>query len=199
MESVPGPDRPVPTSRPPHPAEPEAALAGWRVEAAAAARRRRTWLARAAEEEASLAAVVVDAAERGDALALELAGGDRVVGRAWSASPDVVALRRPGGDDVLVALGAVATLRVGGEALAGTPVGLPTGRTVAVPGDGSLAEALAGLVGERPVVAVRAADGRLLASGELLGVGRDVLTVGHGGGRVHVAVAAVATVAWRAG
>ena len=142
-----------------------------------------------------MAGLVADAAERGEALAVELVGGARLVGRAWSVSPSVTALRLDGGEDVLVALGAVATVRVVGDA-AGVA---PTPRAVEAAGDGSLAEALAALVGDRPVVAVRAGDGRALAAGELVGVGGDVCSVATEAGLVHVAVGAVATVAWRAG
>ena len=175
--------------------DPSAAVAEWRVDDAARARGRAHWLRRGAAEEATIAAVVAGAAERGRGLVLELVGGRRVVGRAWSVSPAVTAVRATTGEDVLVALGAVAAVRRAPASSDGNPTG--HGRTIEVPGDGSLAEALAQLVGERPVVTAREADGRVLACGELLEVGRDLAEVATEQGTVTIALGAAATVAWR--
>jgi hypothetical protein len=99
-----------------------AALAGverWAAEArareAADARMRERWLRRSAEEEAELAGLLLDLAERRVPALVTTTSGRRHTGRLAAVGADFVALRRPDDRITLVALGALASVRVAGQ------------------------------------------------------------------------------------
>jgi hypothetical protein len=174
------------------PADLDAQGAAWRADVAAARRRRTWWLERQGEQEASLVGALADLAQLGRVVAITLVGGRVRTGRLWAVAPGVVGLRAVGGRDVLVAVAAIAAVRaVGDDRTAPVPVG---DRDVPVPGDGSLAEALATLADDRIEVQFLDLAG-VIADGAVVWVGRDVtLLRSPGGGEVHVALDAVAEV-----
>lgn len=140
-----------------------------RVDEAASARLRERWLRQQSEEEGTLAGVMVDLAERGRPVVVHAAGGRRHRGTVRAVAGDFVALRADRNTDVFLSYHGIRSVRPG----SGEP---------AVAGDRSLtlattlAEALAGLAGERPRLLVVTLDGNGVA-GELRAVGRDVLTM----------------------
>lgn len=146
------------------------ALERWAADAAVdeAARRRarERWLQVQAEEEASLAGTLLDLAERGRTVGLEV-GDHRLRGRIVGLGADFVALRSDRGQDVLVRTAAVEVVR-------GEPGERPvTGDRTAVV-DTGLAGVLGPLAAERPEVLVRTAGGAVLR-GELRSAGLDVI------------------------
>jgi hypothetical protein len=171
----------VPTTpEPPTPAAVDAVvpgpdtLAAWRADDAIEERRRRWWARRRLDEEAGLAGALLGRAEAGRPVALEVAAGRRLTGHLWWVGPHAVALRA-GGGEVLVDLAAVVSVR-DAPGRGSAPLD-PGPRDVAAVGEGSLAEVLAGLAGDRPPVTVHARDGRAVATGTLVAVGRDVVVV----------------------
>src|SRR5690606_7792310 len=92
-------------------ASPDPALvAGWSADEAIAERRRRWWARRQLDEEVGLAAALLDRAEAGRPVALEVAGGRRLTGHLWWVGPAAVAVRT-GAGDALVDLAAVVAVR----------------------------------------------------------------------------------------
>lgn len=140
-----------------------------RVQEAALQRARERWLRRQSEEESSLAGVLTDLAERGTAVVITTASGRRHRGVVRGIGADFCAMRSETGQDLLVRLGAIGTVRT-----------LPAVR--AVTGDRPvqlslrLADVLLGLSAERPTVLVVTGDDET-ARGELRAVGSDVATV----------------------
>lgn len=160
-----------------------------RVDEAARARARERWLRRQAEEGGTFAGVLTDLLESGAPVTVRTRSGGRYPGVVRVVGEDVVGLG-PGagrGSDVVVALPAVTSVRVG-----------PGGGRAAVTGDrrsdGSLrlAEVLATLADDGESVRMVTADGEVVA-GTLRSVGLDVAVVagGAGGPTAYVPLAAV--------
>jgi hypothetical protein len=162
-------------------------LAEARVDAAAASRARAQSLRQQAGEEATLAGVLLDLAERGSAVVVEVAGGRRQRATVRAVAEDFCALRTDQGE-VLVAYAGIAAV----AALESDAV-LAGDRARAL--DMTLAEALLVLLAERPRLLVVGRDGTSRA-GELMSVGRDVLVLRTDGDPRHlyVPVASVAEV-----
>lgn len=179
MAETDSPDDGAEVTPSPHPVadgslEPAVALAGWQVDDAVGARRRAWWLARQAEAEATLVGVLLDLAEHGRVVVLTLLGGRVRTGRLWGVGPGALALRVHGGLDAVIATRAIVSVRPGPATPDRTAPAGPIGdRTVGVPGSGSFAEAVAGLVDDRPSVQVLDATG-VVAEGRLDWVGVDV-------------------------
>lgn len=159
-------------------------LAEQRADAAAAARARERWLRQAADEEAVVAGVLLDLAERADAVVAQGVAGRSHRGRVRGVGEDFVALRTAS-SDVLLPYSSVLAIRAEGRPLGGSD----RARTL----DLTFAEAVAAIAAERPRVLVVGRDGAGLA-GELRSAGRDVLTLrlADGAGTVYVPVAALA-------
>lgn len=164
-----------------------AALHAWLAEGRAGeavdARRREHWLATQAREEAALLGVLIDLAERARAVRVGTRSGRRLVGRVLLVGTDVVVVRAATGPVVLVALGAVTSVRPGpdepavtGDRRSHAPV--------------SLAEVLRLAVEDRPGVVVGLEGGEVV-TGQLLSVGRDVAAVRGEDGTAHVVLGAV--------
>lgn len=163
--------------------------------AAADAARERTRtrvLRRIAEEEATFAGVALDLSERGEVVVVRTASGRTRRGPVVAVGRDFVVVREGGSPPVVVAVGAITSIRpLPG---AGPP---DTAGARAAPLDVSLATLLAGLAGDRPRVQVAAAGEDAPLAGTLWSAGRDVATLRLDGGRrlsVYVRVAAVAEV-----
>lgn len=161
-------------------------LAEQRVDAAAASRARERWLRQAAGEEAQVAGVLLDLAERADAVMVQGAGSRTHRGRVAGVGEDFAALRT-GAGDVLLAFDALVAIRPEGP-----PLRDPSRAQTL---DLSLAEALSAMAGDRPRVLVVSRDGTGLA-GTLDAVGRDVLTLRTttAAGVVYVPIASVAEI-----
>ncbi len=168
------------------------ALERWAAEAAvddaAAARARERWLRQQADEGASLAGTLLDLAERGDPVVVEVAG-TRLRGVVEGLGEDFAALRTEHGTAALVRLDAVELVR-------GQPGAADVlGDRVAVVAT-SLAGVLVVVAGERPDVAVRTRSGTVVRGG-LRRVGTDVATLrpeGDDRSPVTVALGAAAIV-----
>lgn len=171
-----------------------AALERWAADArvidAAERRTRERWLARAAEEDATLVGVLTDLAERQVPVVVASCTGRRHHGAVSAIGADFVALRTAAGEQVLLATGAVRSVRTAPQ------VGAAWGdRATSARVD--LAGALAGLAAERERVLVVTAEGAEAVAGELRGVGHDVLvlrTERDRGAVVYVPLGAVAEV-----
>lgn len=152
-------------------------LAEARVDEAAASRARQRSLHQQAGEEATLAGVLLDLAERGAPVVVEVAGGHRHRATVQAVAEDFCALRTDQGD-VLVAyagIAAVALLDADDPPAGDRPRAL----------DMTFAEALLVLVAERPRVLVVAKDGTGRA-GELRLAGRDVVVLRTDGDPRHL-------------
>ena len=160
-----------------------------RARDAADARVRERWLRRSAEEEAELAGVLLDLAEGGVTAVLTTSSGRRHPGRVAGLGADFVAVRTDGNRTTLVALTALASVRVNGFG--------PAMRSDAQPEDGrsvgvSMADVLAHAAGRRPRVHVHC--GAATVVGELRSVGTDVVTLrtdGDPSGQAYVSLASV--------
>ncbi len=181
----------------------------WAAEArardAADARLRERWLRRQAEEEAVFAGLLVDLAERGTGVVVTTVGGRHHVGRVDAVGADFVALGTTGGRTTLVALTALAAVRVAGRRRAqvvGHDEGHDDGRSPSSPVVGAdrdprratvtMADVIAHGVDRRPRVQVFSASACL--GGELRAVGSDVVTVHTDGdppGLAYVRLASV--------
>lgn len=162
-------------------------VADARVDAAAAERSRERWLRQIAEESASFAGLLLDLAERRLQVVVQGRGGRRNRGTISAVGVDFAAIRTASGTDVLVAFGAIASVRP--DDRAGGPAGDRASRF-----EFSIAEAIAALAGDRPrVLAVTMADGEGV-SGELRSVGRDLVAVRLDGdaGTTYVPIASIA-------
>ena len=142
------------------------------VDEAARQRARERWLRIQAEEEASLAGTLLDLAERGRPVVLEV-GAHRVRGRLAGLGADFVAVRSDRDQGVLARTSAIDVVRAepGARAVVGD-------RTAVV--DAGLAGVLAPLAAERPEVLVRT-RGAAVVRGELRSAGLDVVQLRVGG------------------
>lgn len=172
------------------PSDPLAGLDRWlsegRVDDAAADRARRRWLEQQAREEAGLAGVLLDLAEKGVPAAVRTRAGAARRGRIAALGPDHVVLREDRVGDVYVPLRSVATVRAGAPDTVGTWGDRTTDHL-----DRTLSDALTELAAERPLVLV--VTGVEEVRGELVGMGRDMVTVLGATGRdpVFVVLSAV--------
>jgi hypothetical protein len=169
-----------------------------RAREAAGARVRERWLRAQAEEEASLAGVLLSLAERRETVVLTTAAGRRHRGVVSGVGLDFAVLRAPAGATTLVALAALADVRMVDER--------PGPKSAAATGDDAargalgvrLADVLAQAAGQRPRVAVQA--GAASVVGDLRAVGSDMLTVRADGtgGVVYVALASLSEISFLA-
>lgn len=136
------------------------------VDEAARRRARQRWLRLQAEEEASLVGTLVDLAERGRPVTLDV-GGQRLRGRVVGIGSDFLALRSDRGQQVLVRTAAVEAVRA--EPGERTVVG---DRATLV--DVALDAVVGPLAGDRPDVLVRTRSG-MAVRGQLRSAGADVL------------------------
>ncbi len=154
-----------------------AALSGWaadaRADEAGRARARESWLRRQAAAEATLPGLLVDLAEREVDVVIDLAAGEHTArGRVRAVGDDFAVVTTRAGHLCLVALAAIAAVRMVGSAWLPEPSGdreppLTTG----------LVDALALLAADRPPVQlVLMPSGRTVA-GQLVAVGIDLVTV----------------------
>ncbi len=175
----------------------QAALARWAAEAqvadAVTRRRRAAWLARQAAADAHLVGVATALGERGRPVLVGLVSGRRHRGRITVVGRDFIELATEQGGVWLV-LAALAWVRAPtGDPIASGPPGRD-GRPGAHAGVELVGE-LAELAADRTRVAVFARMSDEPVVGELVTVGRDVLTVrDDGGGLIYVALASVAEV-----
>jgi hypothetical protein len=139
-----------------------------RVDEAARERHRQRWLRVQSEEEASTLGVLVDLAERGRPLVLDV-GDHRVRGTVVGIGADFLALRSERDQDVLVRTAAVDVVRSepGGRAVTGD-------RTVLVAV--ALDAVIGPLAAARPEVLVRTRSGQVVR-GELRSAGTDVVAL----------------------
>lgn len=136
------------------------------VDEAARQRTRQRWLRAQADEEASLVGTLLDLAERGRVVTLDL-GEHRVRGRIVGIGGDFLALRSDRDQHVLVRTNAVEVVR--GEPGAAAVTG---DRTAVV--EAGLAGVLGPLAAERPEILVRTTAGTVVC-GELRSAGIDVV------------------------
>lgn len=136
------------------------------VDEAALGRTRQRWLRAQAEEDATLVGALLDLAERGRPVSLELVA-HRVRGRIVGIGGDFVALRSDRGQHVLARTELVDVVRAeaGSAAVTGD-------RTAVV--EAGLAGVLGPLAAERPDVLVRTRSGAVVR-GELRSAGVDVV------------------------
>jgi hypothetical protein len=180
-----------------------AALSGWaadaRADEAAQGRARQAWLRREAASEATLIGLLVDLAERGADVVIDLAAGDHTArGRLRAVGDDFAVLSTRAGHLCLVATAAIVAVRAVGEPQLPEPLGdrpppLTTG----------LADALALLAADRPPVQLVVMPSGRTVAGQLVSVGADLVTVQPAGARpgqrgvppaaVAVALGAIAT------
>jgi hypothetical protein len=154
-------------------------LARWmgdeRAEEAARSRSRERWRRQQASEDAHLAGVALDLAEQGAPVALGTTTGRTHSGRILAVAEDFCVVQARRGSATLVALDAVATLRAARQGRSSLPLEAMSERTA--PLELRLADALAGLAGDRPrVQLVTDGTGHVLV-GELRAVGADVVTL----------------------
>lgn len=145
----------------------------------AALRRVEATLRHQAEAEGTMGGVLVDLAERGVSVAIATVGGRTLRGTIHTLGLDYVGLRATGGEQVVIALAALSTVRT--EPAAVRTVGDRVDRRAA-----TLQSALATLAERRPWVSVLSvsSDG---TTGRLWHVGQDVLTIRADGGAVTYA------------
>lgn len=136
------------------------------VDEAARQRARQRWLRIQAEESASFSGTLLDLAERGRTVGLDV-GDQRLRGRIVGLGADFLALRSDRDQHVIVRTDRIGVVRSepGEPAVAGD-------RTAVV--DADLAGVLAPLAAERPEVLVRTRAGTLVR-GELRSAGTDLL------------------------
>jgi len=168
-----------------------------RARHSADARLRERWLRAQAEEDASLAALLVALAEREETVVLTTVAGRRHRGPLAGVGLDFCAVTAPSGATTLVALDALAevrTLEAGGRRRPQAVAGDAQGRaSLAV----RLGDVVAQAAGQRPRVSVQA--GATSVAGDLLAVGRDVLTLRTDGASVvYVRLASVSEVSFLA-
>lgn len=156
------------------------------VDEAARQRTRQRWLRVQAEEEASTIGALVDLAERGRPVVLDV-GEHRVRGTIVGVGADFLALRSERDQDMLVRTDAVEVVRAepGGRAVIGD-------RTVLV--EVALDAVVGPLAADRPEVLIRTRSGQVVR-GELRSAGADVVrlrTDGDPPAPVWIPLAAVA-------
>jgi hypothetical protein len=169
-------------------------LARWageaRAEEAAADRAQQRMLEQMAAEEATFSGVCLDLAERDAQVVVRTLAGRTHRGRILTVGRDFLVVREAGGPPVLLAMAAVASVRLGPGERAGTA---PSGREGAL--DSGLAAVLAGVAPERPRVQVMAVGDPQPVTGELRTGGRDVAGVrldGDRPGTVYLRVSSIA-------
>jgi hypothetical protein len=135
------------------------------VDEAARQRARQRWLRVQAEEEATVAGVLLDLAERGATVCLDI-GPHRLRGRIVGLGDDFVAARSETDQEVLVPSDAIEVVRSepGAPDVVGDRAALL---------DVTLADVLVPLAAERPEVAIRTRSGTVVR-GELRSAGTDV-------------------------
>lgn len=136
------------------------------VDEAARQRTRQRWLRIQADEEASVIGTLVDLAERGRPVVLDI-GDHRLRGAVVGIGADFLAVRSDRGQDVLVRTGAVEVVRAepGERAVVGDRAALVEVTLAAVVGP---------LSAERPEVVVRTRSGQIVR-GELRSAGTDLV------------------------
>ena len=136
------------------------------VDEAARQRTRQRWLRIQADEEASIIGTLVDLAERGRPVVLDI-GDHRLRGAVVGVGADFLAVRSDRGQDVLVRTGAVEVVRAepGERAVVGDRAALVEVTLAAVVGP---------LSTERPEVVVRTRSGQIVR-GELRSAGTDLV------------------------
>ena len=136
------------------------------VDEAARQRTRQRWLRIQAEEEASVLGALVDLAERGRPVVLDV-GDHRIRGAVVGIGADFLAVRSDRGQDVLVRTAAIEVVRAepGERAVVGDRAALVEVALGAVVGP---------LAAERPDVVVRTRSGQVVR-GELRSAGTDVV------------------------
>lgn len=136
------------------------------VDEAARQRTRQRWLRIQAEEEASVLGALVDLAERGRPVVLDV-GDQRLRGAVVGIGADFLAMRSDRGQDVLIRTDAVEVVRAepGERAVVGDRAALVEVTLAAVVGP---------LAAERPDVVVRTRSGQVVR-GELRSAGTDVV------------------------
>jgi hypothetical protein len=136
------------------------------VDEAARQRTRQRWLRIQAEEEASVLGALVDLAERGRSVVLDV-GDDRIRGAVVGIGADFLAVRSDRGQDVLVRTEAIEVVRAepGAHAVVGDRATLVEVTLAAVVGP---------LAAERTEVVVRTRSGQVVR-GELRSAGTDVV------------------------
>jgi hypothetical protein len=161
-----------------------------RARDAADARVRERWLRRSAEEEADFAGLLLDLAERRVAAVITTSSGRRHPGRVAAVGADFVAVRTEGDRTTLVALAAVAAVRVTGlgPATGGRAQARDEGRSLTV----SVADVLAHAAGRRPRLHVHCDAATV--TGELRSVGTDVVTLRTDGDPSSLAYVSLASV-----
>jgi small nuclear ribonucleoprotein (snRNP)-like protein len=150
-------------------------------------RRRSAWLRRQADEESTLGATLVDLAEQRRPVTVHLANGRRHRGVIVTVGRDALEMQSSVGDRVIVALGAIDSVRPQADAPTAPGDGpVPTGVT--------LVELVSRLAERRERVLIVTRSGEA-TSGEITATGRDVVTVAlDGGGVVYVSLVALAEV-----
>jgi hypothetical protein len=147
-------------------------VADARADEAAGERVRERWLRQQAEEDASFAGVLLDLAERGLTVTVTGVSGRRHQGRVAALGADFVALRTETGRLTLLALDAVARVRLAPPARGVSGSSRDVGdRSREV----TLGEVLAQAAGHRPRLSVHCGADHLL--GQLRAVGADVLSL----------------------
>ncbi len=147
----------------------------------AQARARERSLRASALTDATLAGVLLDAAERGDRVAVRTTSGRTIRGEITRVALDGVVLEGSLGTSYVPFAG-IASFRAPGT----RPVVEPSGDRPP-PRTGTLAALLADLAAERPRVALSVAGEQALLTGELRAASADVLTLSRADGPVYVA------------
>jgi hypothetical protein len=171
-----------------------------RAREAAGARVRERWLRAQAEEGASLAGLLLALAERRQVVLVTTTAAVAHRGAVRGVGVDFLAVEAPSGTTTLVALAAVATVRVLEPDRRGSPAaarGDATGDNRTALGV-RLVDVLAQAAGQRPRVSAQ--SGTLSVLGDLRAVGDDVLTLRADGsaGLVYVSLASLSTVSFLA-
>lgn len=155
----------------------------WAAEARAQdaidARVRERWLRHQAQEEAAFGGLLHDLAEREVVVVVTTTGGRHHTGRVAAVGSDFAAVRTAGDRTTLVALDALAAVRVASTGPAPSPHAASerSSRSLSV----TMADVIAHAVARRPRVQVHA--GAASVTGELASVGADVVTVSTDGDR----------------
>jgi hypothetical protein len=164
-----------------------ALIADARAEESADARARERWLRTAADADATLAGVLLDLGERDANVAIATVEGRRLLGTIELVGVDFISVRTDAGHEVLLAAGALASVRTAPS------LDPAVGDRVATT-DLRLADVLAELAADRTRVRLVVRDSGDVVAGELRSVGRDVLTLrteGPSGGTTYVPLVAV--------
>lgn len=168
-----------------------------RAREAAGARVRERWLRAQAEEGASVSGLLLALAERRETVVVTTTAAVAHRGAVVGVGEDFVALEAPAGTTTVVALSAVALVRVVGPGRRPAPPTTGEGKSPAALGV-RLADLLGQAAGQRPRISVQ--SGTAAVVGDLRGVGDDVLTVRADGaaGMVYVSLASLSAVSFLA-